>query len=126
MALYLPPALPVAALENLGVVSALRRSTALSKGGWDRIAVLLALYITLAVGSVFGLFGLLFAIPQQLFAHALVRIPVFALTLLIILLIPQFYIIALTLNYFDQRVRKGEPYAAPSTSESIAIGQLKC
>ena len=124
IAFFLAPALPVAALENLGVVSAVRRSMALSKGGRGRIAVLFVLYLALVVGSAFVFFGLLAAMPGQLFAHALIRIPASAMALLIILLIPQFYIIALTLNYFDQRVRKGESYAVPATPGSITTGQL--
>jgi hypothetical protein len=107
LTLYFAPALPVATLENLGVFGALRRSNELSRGGRGRIALLFVLYLTLLVGGGFGLVGLFASVPQ-LYDHAWFRIPTFALGFWTFLLIPQWYMITLTLNYFDQRVQKGE------------------
>ena len=104
---YIAPALPVAAIENRGAFGALRRSNELSKGGRRRISLLFIMYITFLVGGAFGFVGLFASVPQ-LYDHAWIRIPTFTAGFWTFLLIPQWYMIALTLNYYDQRVRKGE------------------
>jgi hypothetical protein len=106
-AIFLPPALPVATLENLSVTRALRRSNALAKGGYGRIILLLLLYVVLVVAVVFGLGGVLVSAEQAL-SHAWFWRPVYAVAFWIFLLIPQWYMIALTVNYFDQRRQRDE------------------
>jgi len=101
------PAFPVAALENLGIIKAIQRGDALNKGHQGRIALLYILSIVPGVAGIFALISLVFFL-QNSFGNAWFLRPVFPLGFWIILLIPQFYMVALTLNYFDMRVRKGE------------------
>jgi hypothetical protein len=112
---FFASAFPMAALENLGVIGALRRSIKLTEGGYGRIAALLLLYLVLVVVGVFGLVGLgLLSSAPQFAARAwfwLWRL-ILALAFWSFLLIPQWYMIALTLNYFDQQARKGQSGAA--------------
>ena len=107
LGLFFAPAFPIAVLENLGVIASLRRSNVLTKGGYGRIAVLFLLYLGLVVGGAFGLFGPVFYF-EQFFGNAWFMRLIFGLAFWIFLLIPQWYMIALTLNYFDQRARKGQ------------------
>jgi hypothetical protein len=111
LSFFFASAFPVAALENLGVIGALRRSIALTEGGYGRIAVLILLYLVLVVVGAFGLVGLgvfsstpLFAAPAWFWLWRFI----FALAFWSFLLIPQWYMIALTVNYFDQHARKRE------------------
>jgi hypothetical protein len=106
-AVFFAPAFPVAALESLGVWGALRRSIALTRGGYCRILLLFLLYLVLVVAGVFAFFGALASAEQSLGSAWFWR-PMNVLAFWIILLIPQWYMIALTLNYFDQRRRRGE------------------
>ncbi len=98
------PAFPVAKLENLGVIKAIRRGDALSKGKHGRIALLYALFLVLAVAGVVGLIAGLIAL-QDSFGKAWFLRPVFPLGMWAILLVPQFYMVGLTVNYFDMRSR---------------------
>lgn len=98
------PAFPVAKLENLGVIKAIRRGDALSKGKHGRIALLYALFLVLAVAGVVGLIAGLVVLRDS-FGKAWFLRPVFPLGMWVILLVPQFYMVALTVNYFDMRSR---------------------
>jgi hypothetical protein len=112
------PALPVAALENLGVIKAIQRGDALSKGHQRRIALLYILSIVPVVAGVPALIILIIFLQDSIGNVWFLR-PVFPLGFWIILLIPQFYMVALTLNYFDMRVRKGEWPAAVGKDPSV-------
>ena len=102
------PAFPVAKLENLGVFKAIQRGDALSKGRHGRIALLYVSFLILAAAGVFGLiYGL--AALQSSFGQAWFLRPVFPLGMWVILLFPQFYMVALTVNYFDMRGRSDAP-----------------
>jgi hypothetical protein len=56
---------------------------------------------------------------QGFFGKAWFLRPVFPVGFWIILLIPQFYMVALTVNYFDMRVRRGEWPSRPELSAPI-------
>jgi len=99
------PAFPVAILENRTVFAAIKRGDALAKGGQGRIALLVALWLGLGIVSVFAGVSLLM-ILQERFGQPWFLRPVPILGFWLILLIPQLYVIALTLNYLEQRGRE--------------------
>ena len=101
------PGFPVAILENRTAIAAIRRGDALTKGGRLRIAVLFALGMGLVIVAVLGWVSLLVILEQQFGRPWFLR-PVPILGMWIILFIPQLYMIALTLNYLEQRGREGE------------------
>jgi hypothetical protein len=101
------PAFPVAILENLGAIKALERGSQLAKGGQARIALLLLLYLALVVAGVFAFIAAVMRL-QDLVGNAWYIRPFPLLGFWLLLLIPQWYMVALTLNYFDLRLRKGE------------------
>ena len=101
------PAFPVAILENRTAFAAIKRGDALAKGGHGRIALLFAIWLGLTITAVFGWVSLL-VILQERFGRPWMLRPVPLLGFWLILLIPQWYMIALTLNYLEQRRREGE------------------
>jgi hypothetical protein len=101
------PGFPVAILENMTAFAAIKRGDALAKGGHGRIALLVAMWLGLGIAGVFGLVSAL-VILQERFGRPWFLRPVPALGFWLILLIPQWYMIALTLNFLDQRRREGE------------------
>ena len=54
---------------------------------------------------------------QDLFGKAWYARPFPLLGFWLLLLVPQWYMVALTLNYFDQRLRRGEP--SPATPAQV-------
>jgi hypothetical protein len=130
LAFLCSPGLPVALLENVGAFRALKRGKVLSEGGYGRIALLFLLNLGLVAASAFGFFGLLYILQERLGKPWYLRpLPVFGMW--VIFLVPQSYMIALTLNYFDQLKRRGESVFAPqprhrhSTDESDFRVRLK-
>jgi hypothetical protein len=112
------PAFPVAALENLGIIKAIQRGDALNKGHQGRIALLYILSIVPLVAGIFALIRLVFFL-QGFFGNAWFLRPVFPVGFWTILLIPQFYMVALTMNYFDMLGRRGEWPSKPELSTPI-------
>lgn len=110
---FCAPAFPAAILENLGVIKALERGSQLGKSGQARLLGIFLLYGVLAFAAAFGFVALIMQL-QSLFRIAWYARSVFFLALWCVLLVPQLYMITLTLNYFDQRLRKGELTEAPT------------
>jgi hypothetical protein len=115
-AFFCAPAFPVAILENLGAIKALERGGHLARGGQARIVLLFLSYLALVVAGVFAFIAVIMRL-QDLFRVAWYARSLFFLGFWLILLIPQWYMVALTLNYFDQRLRKGEP--SPATPAQV-------
>jgi hypothetical protein len=101
------PGFPVAILENMTAFAAIKRGDALAKGSHGRIALLVAMWLGLGTAGVVALVSFL-AILQERFGRPWFLRPVPALGFWLIFLIPQWYMIALTLNFLDQRMREGE------------------
>ncbi len=101
------PGFPVAILENMTAFAAIKRGDVLAKGGHGRIALLVGMWLGLGMAGVLGLVSLL-AILQDRFGRPWFLRPVPAVGFWVIFLIPQWYMIALTLNFLDQRRREGE------------------
>jgi hypothetical protein len=101
------PAFPVAILEDMTVFAAIRRGDTLARRGHGRIALLVALWLGLVIAAVFGWVSLI-AILEERFGHPWFLRPVPILGFWLLLLIPQWYMIALTLNYLEQRGREEE------------------
>lgn len=116
------PAFPVAALENLGVIKAIQRGDALNKGHQGRIALLYVLSILPVLLGIFALISLVLFL-QNTFGNRWFLRPLFPLGFLIVLLIPQFYMVALTLNYFDMRARRGEWPSRRELSVPVRAGE---
>jgi hypothetical protein len=113
-AFFCAPAFPVAILEDLGAFKALKRGGELGAGGQGRIALFFFLYLALVVAAVYAFIVALMRL-EDVFGHPWYTRPLPLLGFWIILLVPQWYMVALTLNYFDQRLRKGESsVAAPA------------
>jgi hypothetical protein len=107
LALGTAPAFPVAILENMTAFAAIKRGDALAKGGHGRIALLVATWLGLAIAGVYGWVSFLMMLEERFGRPWFLR-PVPLLGFWLILLIPQWYMIVLTLNYFEQRGREGE------------------
>jgi hypothetical protein len=105
------PALPVAILENMTAFAAIKRGDKLAKGGHGRIALLVALLLGLVIAAVFVWVWFLMML-QERFGQPWFLRPVPILGFWLILLIPQWYMIALTLNYLEQYEREGETSSA--------------
>jgi hypothetical protein len=101
------PAFPVAILENLTAFAAIKRGDTLAKGSHGRIALLVATWLGLSIAVVYGWMSFLVML-QERFGRPWFLRPVPILGFWLLLLIPQCYMIALTLNYFEQRERQGE------------------
>lgn len=101
------PGFPVAILENMTAFAAIKRGDALAKGGYGRIALLVAMWLGLATAAVVGWLSSLWML-EELFGRPWFLRPVPILGFWLILLIPQLYMIALTLNYLEQRGREEE------------------
>jgi hypothetical protein len=107
------PAFPVAILENMTVFAAIKRGDALAKGSHGRIALLVAVWLGLAIAAVFGWVSFLVMLEERFGRPWFLRaVPLLGFWL--ILLIPQWYMVALTLNYLDQRGREREIGSAAS------------
>lgn len=102
---------PVAAFENLGAIDAIQRGDSLNKGKRGRYVLLYVSSSALVASGVYGLVHGLGAL-QDFFGGAWFLRPVFSLGLWLILLIPQFYLVTLTVNYFDMRSRSEAPLNA--------------
>ncbi len=112
LALGTAPGFPVAILENMAAFAAIKRGDALAKGGHGRIALLVAMWLGLVIAGVFGWVSFLVML-QERFGRPWFLRPVPALGFWIILLIPQWYMIALTLNYLEQRGREEKSVRPP-------------
>jgi len=99
------PAFPVAILENKTAFTAIKRGDTLAKGGHGRVALLVAMWLGLVIAAVFGWVSLLVMLEERFGKPWFLR-PVPLLGFWLILLIPQLYMIALTLNYLEQRGRE--------------------
>src|ERR1700722_10010858 len=105
------PGFPVAILENMTALAAIKRGDSLAKGGHGRIALLVGMWLALGIAGVLGLVSFL-ALLQERFGQPWFLRPVPALGFWLIFLIPQWFMIALTLNFLDQRRREGEIVSA--------------
>ena len=115
---FCAPALPVAILEGLGAFKSLERSGQLASGGQGRLALVFFLYLALVAA---GVTAFLYAVMglQDLFGNAWYIRPFPLLGFWGILLIPQWYMVVLTVNYFDQRLHKGEsPLGTPAQPQT--------
>ncbi len=110
-AFFCAPAFPVAILENLGAIKALERGGQLAKGGQGRLALFFIVYLALGVAGVFAFIAVVIRL-QDLVGNAWYTRPFPFLGFWVLLLVPQWYMVALTLNYLDQRLRKGESSVA--------------
>jgi len=119
LAFFCAPAFPVAILENLGAFKALERGGQLAKGGQGRLALVFFLYLALVVAGVFAFVDVVMRM-QDLVGNAWYTRPVpLLLGFWGILLIPQWFMVVLTVNYFDQHLRKGEsPFTAPAQPQA--------
>jgi hypothetical protein len=108
------PAFPVAILENMTAFAAIKRGDTLAKGGHGRIALLVAMWLGLVIAAVIGWVSLLVMLEERFGRPWFLR-PVPILGFWLVLLIPQWYMIALTLNYLEQRKREGEVGSAALT-----------
>lgn len=108
------PGFPVAILENKPAFAAIKRGDALAKGHHGRIALLVVLWAGIAVAAVFAWVSFLVML-QERFGQPWFLRPVPILGFWLILLIPQVYMIALTLNYLDQLARETESASAAGT-----------
>jgi len=108
------PGFPVAILENMTALAAIKRGEVLAKGGHGRIALLVGMWLGLGMAGVLGLVSFL-AMLQGRFGQPWFLRPVPALCFWLIFLIPQWYMIALTLNFLDQRSREREIVSAART-----------
>ena len=117
LAFVTAPGFPVAILENRTAFAAIKRGDALAKGGRGRIALLFVLWLGLAIVAVLSWVSLIVMLEERFGRPWFLR-PVPILGFWIILLIPQWYMIALTLNYLEQRGREGEI----GTSAVVLVG----
>jgi hypothetical protein len=78
------------------------------------IALLVGMWLGLGIAGVLGLVAFL-ALLQERFGQPWFLRPVPALGFWLIFLIPQWFMIALTLNFLDQRRREGEIVSAALT-----------
>jgi len=101
------PAIPVAILENMTAFAAIKRGDTLAKGGHGRIALLVALWLGLGIAAVLSWISILAMLAERFGRPWFLR-PVPILGFWLILLIPELYMIALTLNYLEQRRWEGE------------------
>lgn len=99
---YAAPGFPVAILENTPAFAAIKRGDALGKGGKGALALLVVLWLVLGIAAAIGLVSFL-TILEEHFGRPWFLRPVPALGFWVIMLIPQLYIIALTLNFLEQR-----------------------
>ena len=111
---FCAPAFPVAILEGLGAFKSLERGGQLAKGGQGRLALLFFAYLALVAAGVaafiYAIMGL-----QDLFGNAWYIRPFPLLGFWGIFLILEWYMVVLTVNYFDQRLRKAEsPLGTPA------------
>jgi hypothetical protein len=115
---FCAPAFPVAILEGLGAFKSLERGGQLARGGQGRLALLFFAYLALVAAGVaafiYAIMGL-----QDLFGNAWYIRPFPLLGFWGILLIPEWYMVVLTVNYFDQRLRKAEsPLGTPAQPQT--------
>lgn len=101
------PAIPVAILENMTAFAAIKRGDTLAKGGHGRIALLVALWLGLGIAAVLSWISILAMLAERFGRPWFLR-PVPILGFWLILLIPELYMIALKLNYLEQRRWEGE------------------
>lgn len=101
------PSFAVAILENKPAFAAIKRGDALAKGRHGRIALLVLLWMGVAVAAVFAWISFLIMLGER-FSQPWFLWPVSILGFWLILLIPQVYMIALTLNYLERLEREGE------------------
>jgi hypothetical protein len=107
LAFGVAPGFPVAILENKTAFAAIKRGDALAKGGHGRIALLVALWLGLGIAGVYAWVSSIVML-QERFGRSWILRPVPILGFWLLLLIPEAYMIALTLNYLEQRGRGGE------------------
>jgi len=115
---FCAPAFPVAILEGLGAIKALERGGQLAKGGQGRLALVFFVYLVMVAA---GVFAFIYAVMrvQDLVGNAWYTRPFPLLGFWVLLLIPQWYMVVLTVNYFDQRLRKGEsPLPTPAQPQT--------
>jgi hypothetical protein len=116
------PGFPVAILETKPALAAIKRGDALAKGHYGRIALLVLLWLGFGVAAVFAWIRLLMMLQErfgQPFPWFLRPVPILGFWL--ILLIPQLYIIALTLNYLDQLGQEKQSASATVAPADIPL-----
>jgi len=116
---FCAPAFPVAILENLGAIKALERGGQLAKGGQGRLALVFFLYLALVVAGVFAFIAVVMRL-EDLVGNPWYTRPFPFLGFWLLLLVPQWYMVVLTINYFDQRLRKGESAVATPAQVLLA------
>ena len=104
---FLAPALPIAVVEDLGAFQALKRGEELGAGNQLRIATMYAGYLVLVTGAVAAIFKVLDLVQVQ-FGNAWYVKPMPAIGFLIFFTVVQWYMIVLTLNYLEQRIKLAE------------------
>ena len=115
VAFFAAPALPVAILESKTAFASLKRGEALIKGHRGRIALLVSVgYVLGAGGFIAVMLGL--DLLQHQFGQPWFLKPVPLLAYWILSLIPQLCMVALTLNYLDQRRREDRTLVAAQGS----------
>lgn len=97
------PGIPVAILEGKTAFAAVKRGDALLKHDFGKIAILLILWLSIAIAAVVvGIRFLMFLEDQFGQPLPLYLRPVPAIGFWLILLVPQVYVIALTLIYLER------------------------
>jgi hypothetical protein len=115
-------ALPAAAVENLGVVQAVKRGEKLGSGNQARIATIYATFwAVLVLAAAAGITALIHFVPTGAAWPALLGRGIFLVILSTVL---QWYLITLTLNYQQQRAKIGGELNALLASASAAKHEL--
>lgn len=112
---------PVASVERVGPIAAIRRSWQLTRGNWGRLFVFLMLFlvlvgvVTLAVGSVVGLLTrVLFGNPEPMSVGALV---VSLVSQLLAAVLSVIFTVMLARIYVGLTAGAEEPLTVPHTGE---------
>lgn len=110
------PGIPVAILEGKTAFAAVKRGDALLKHDFGKIAILVILWLGIGIAAVVGWIRFLMFLGDQ-FGEPLPLYfrPVVAVGFRLILLIPQLYLIALTLIYLERNKREIEGATAVQT-----------
>ncbi len=105
IAAFFAPVIPIAVLENLTVSEALRRLDQLTKGGYGRVVLLFLIYLFLSLVAIGALFSGM-DLVHSLRLPRVIGSATYLMGLLLLLFVSQLWMVALTLNYYDQRTRK--------------------
>jgi hypothetical protein len=121
---FAAPALPVAVLESQKAMAALKRGDWLSKGRRGRISLVVLIWV---VGVFVAAYGVLVvgSRMQDAYGRAWFMKVIPLLMYWIVFLIPQWAMVALTVNYWDLRRREGVGIAGLLDSGAGGVGPVQ-